>query len=62
MRDINLRVAAVSEAFEDVVSTVESALLKFEFRHRFALIRMLDALQTDQGSVLRGVCVGGRLC
>jgi hypothetical protein len=41
--DVDLGIAAASEAFDDVVSAVESTLLKFEFRHQFALIRTLDA-------------------
>jgi hypothetical protein len=30
---VNLRIAAASEAFKDVVPVIESALLEFEFRH-----------------------------
>ncbi|MND01018.1 hypothetical protein D3C83_198360 [compost metagenome] len=31
--DIDLRVAATAEAFEDVVAAIKSALLKLQFRH-----------------------------
>ncbi len=41
IRDVDFGVAATSEAFENVVPAVKSTLLKFEFRHRFALIRTL---------------------
>jgi hypothetical protein len=39
--DINFRVATASKALDNVVPPVESALLKFEFRHYLALIRIL---------------------
>src|SRR5262245_52790022 len=31
--DVDLSVTAASEAFEDVIPPIESALLKFQFRH-----------------------------
>src|ERR1044071_2643448 len=35
--DVNLRIAPASQAVKNVVATIEPALLKFKFRHPFAL-------------------------
>src|SRR6266508_2449766 len=49
-RNINLRIAAAPQTFNNVEATVEPALLKLEFWHQFALNVSPSALRDWRGS------------